>query len=331
MNVWIWGLVLLLAVSSAKWGSGKLAKPLKKLSKQWGFSKVAAASLLALVTASPEVGISTVSAIRSVSDIGLGNMLGSNIIALPLIMTTAYIASRKSFKTNGKEHQQHLENKFFALPKSSVYVLTVPYLLIVGLVAVLTIPEDWRGLQPVDGWIILAAFFIYLGQALWRGKGKGEEVDWNKKEIFLALSGVLAVVFGAYFTVRAAEHIIDYIGISLVIGGLFITSTLSTVPEVFKTWKVVSSGQPTAGSTSVIGDKAITMTLGFFPLAIVTTPISNFQIYWVNIVFVALIPAVFSLLVIYKKETGLKLKDILILNSLYILYLVIILGVIGVY
>ena len=71
MNVWIWGLVLIAAVWAAHWGAEHLAKPLKKVRKQKGFSVAAGGALVALAAASPEIGINITSAIRGVGDIGL--------------------------------------------------------------------------------------------------------------------------------------------------------------------------------------------------------------------------------------------------------------------
>lgn len=334
MNVWLWAIVLVGALWLAKWGADKMAEPLKKLRKQWGITQVAGASLLAILTASPEVGISTVSAVRNASDIGLGTLLGSNIIAIPLIMTVAYAASRKKFgrgkndeesKQLEQKHNEHLQEHLLSLSSRSATVLALPYLGIVALVAILTLPEDWRGLQPIDGWIMLGAFLLFIGQSLWRGRKEGETVEWNKKQINMAVLGAVALCAGAYFTVAAAENVIGTLGISQIIGGIFITGTLSTAPEVFKTWKIVGSGQPTAGSTSVIGDKAITLSLGLVPLALVTTPVSDFQLYWINLIFVALMPIAFSLMVLKNKHSGLKLWNVLVLDGLLLLYIFIIL------
>lgn len=331
---WLWVPVLLAGIWAAKWGADQMAAPLKKLRRQWGITQVAGASLLAILTASPEVGISTVSAIRNASDIGLGTLLGSNIIAIPLIMTVAYAASRRRFSGAGDEeeqkqlnqrHQEHLREHLLSLSDRAATVLALPYLGIIAVVAILTLPPGWRGLQPIDGWIMLGVFLVFLAQALWRGRKEGEEVEWSKKQIKLAALGAAALVAGAYFTVTAAENVISAIGISQIIGGIFITGTLSTAPEVFKTWKIVGSGQPTAGSTSVIGDKAITLSLGLVPLALVTTPINNLQLFWINLIFVALMPIVFAIMVLKNKHSGLKLWNVLLLDVLLLLYVFIIL------
>ena len=83
MSTWIWAAVLVAAVFAAEWGSDHLAEPLRRLRKQWGLSAAAGGSLIGIATASPEVGVNITSAVRDVSDIGLGAMLGSTAIGIP--------------------------------------------------------------------------------------------------------------------------------------------------------------------------------------------------------------------------------------------------------
>tara|TARA_R110000851_G_scaffold221246_4_gene374030 strand:- start:4595 stop:5593 length:999 start_codon:yes stop_codon:yes gene_type:complete len=321
MNAWLWVVVLGLAAWAAHWGADKLLTPLKMLRKQWGLTASAGAAFLAIVTASPEVAINITSAARGVSDIGLGNLLGSNIISIPLMVTIAYFASRKRFKNN-KEHQKHLDNKVLSLNKRSVSVLSLPYLGIIALVALLTLPKAWRGLQPVDGWIMLAAYAVFLAHAIIKGREKGKKVEWDKKQIWLSVAGALAIAVGAFFIVKATENIVSALSISEMVGGLFITGIMTTAPEIFKTWSVVKGGEVTAGTTSVIADNAVTMTVAFFPLALVTTPIEDFQLFWVNLAFVGLMPLLYSVFVHQSKELhGFSKWQILVFDAAYIVYL----------
>lgn len=321
MNVWLWAGVLIIAAWAAHWGADRLLLPLKLLRKQWGLTASAGAAFLAIVTASPEVAINITSAARGVSDIGLGNLLGSNIISIPLITTIAYLASRRQFKNN-QQHQKHLEENTLALNKRSVVVLSLPYLGIVALVALLTLPEGWRGLQPVDGWIMVGAYAAFLAHAIIRGRKEGEKVNWDKKDIALSAAGAAAIAAGAFFIVKATENIVSALGISQIIGGLFITGTMVTLPEIFKTWSVVKGGEVTAGTTSVIADNAITMSMAFFPLALVNTPVEDFQLYWVNLAFVGLMPLLYSVFVHQSKsQHGFSRWQILVFDAAYILYI----------
>jgi cation:H+ antiporter len=323
MNIWSWVLVLGLAAWAAHWGADRLLTPLKLLRKQWGLTASAGAAFLALVTASPEVAINITSAARDVSDIGLGNLLGSNIISIPLMVTIAYFASRKQFKNN-KEHQEHLDKNILALNKRSVSVLSLPYLGIIALVAILTLPKPWRGLQPVDGWIMLVAYAAFLTHAIIKGKEKGKKVEWNKKQVWLSIAGAFAIAVGAFFIVKATENVVSALNISEIVGGLFITGLMTTAPEIFKTWSVVKGGEVTAGTTSVIADNAVTMTVAFFPLALVTTPIEDFELFWVNLAFVGLMPLLYTLFVHQSKGLhGFAKWQIIVFDATYIAYLLV--------
>lgn len=329
--VFLWVIVLFGAVLAAHWGADHLAEPLKKLRRQWGLTEAAGAAFVALATASPEFGTNAVSAVRGLSDIGLGNLLGSNIISVPAIVTTAYIASQwgsgnsnnqSSVNRTSSTSNRRRKRWVMRVKREALTVQALPYLAVIILAALLTMPKPWRGLQPVDGWIMLAAYFAYLAQAILRKRQKGKKVEWTKKEVTLALAGIAVLSLGAYLTVTATENIVSALGISELIGGLFITSTMSIAPEVFSTWSLAKSGQITAAVTGVIADNTVTMTLAFFPLALVTLPVENFLLYSVNLGFVALLGAVYAALIKFgSEEQSFELWEVLVLNAVYFVYL----------
>ena len=314
MPIILWSLVLIASVLAAHWGSNQLAEPLEKLRRQWGLSEAAGAAFVALATASPEIGTNTAAAMRGLSDIGLGNLLGSNIISVPAIVTVAYLASR-----NKEQKIHHLEVK-----EEALNVQAIPYILIIALAAVLTVPPAWRGLQPIDGWIMLGAYFVYLAQAILRERQSGKKVRWQKDEILIAVAGALSLAIAAYFIVTATERLVSLLGISQIIGGLFITSTLSIAPEVFATWNVAKSGQVTAATTSVIADNTATMTLALFPLALVSLQIQDIRLFAVNLIFVALLAIVYAAFIKWgKKKNSFEFGEVLSLIGIYLVYIAI--------
>lgn len=299
-SLFIWVPVLLAAVWAAHWGAERLSDPLKKLRRQWGISAAAGGALLGITAASPEIGINVTSAIRGVGDIGLGAMLGSNIVAIPIMMATAYFATRKR-QLGGERgggghegHAEHLREHRVAVDPGAVTVQALPYLGIIAVFALLTLPAPWRGLQPIDGWILLLAYLAYLAQALLRGRQEPGEVEWKGREKWMAAAGVGAIAVGAFFTVFATEKIVSSLGIPRIIGGLFITAPIAALPEVFATRSIARSGQVSSAVTSVIGDHAVTMTLAFVPLTIIGTQAENFRLFWVSLAFVALMPTLYA-------------------------------------
>ena len=321
MSTWIWAAVLVAAVFAAEWGSDHLAEPLRRLRKQWGLSAAAGGSLIGIATASPEVGVNITSAVRDVSDIGLGAMLGSTAIGIPALVSVGYLATRKRDIPDDPGHQRHLREHLLRVDPSAVTVQALPYLGILALAAVLILPSPWQGLQPIDGWILFAAYIAYAGQAFLRGRGEAEQVEWSRKGIWLAVAGVGVLAFGPYFTVISTQNLVKAFGISSIIGGLFITAPLAALPEIFASWKLSRSGQITPALTNIIGDHAVTMTVGFLPLALVGTPIDNFRLVWVSFVFVGLMPLLYAAFIRWGgPEPGFRRWQVLTLLGTYFVY-----------
>lgn len=338
MTTWLWAAVLVASAVTTHWGAEQLANPLHKLTRRWGLSAAAGGALIALVTAGSEIGINTTSALRGVSDIGLGMSLGSNVIAIPLTVIVVYLATRtKSLGKDGQEgsgedtkeatetsgqHQQHLGLHLLRVERKAVTVLTLPYLLLLALLALLTLPEPWRGLQPVDALLLLLGYGAYLAQAVLRGRGEGEKEGWSRREKVRAVVGIVVLGVGAYFVTRSSENIASALGLSNIVTGLFITATVTALPELFGAWSVARSGQVTAATTSVIGDHAVTLAVALVPLALVTLPIQNLQLYTVNLVFVALIPTLYAALIHWGSDQhGFKRWQVAALGGTYLVYL----------
>jgi cation:H+ antiporter len=340
MSPWLWVLVLVAAVWAAHWGAEHVAAPLKKLRRQWGISAAAGGALIGIASASPEIGINTTSALRGVSGIGLGASLGVNILAIPLVITIAYWASRTERLGAGEggsaeadesgesrsAHHRHLEEGLLRIRREAVTVHALPYLAILGVLAVLTLPARWRGLQPVDGWILLGAYAAYLAQALLRGRETGEDVKWTRKEIGLAVGGVAVLAFGTYLTVMATEHLVSAIGIPDIVGGLFITAPMAAMPETFAAWSVTRSGQVTTATTAVVSDKVVTLSLALLPLALISAPITDFRLFWVSLAFVFLVPVAYAAFVHWgSEEHGFTLWQVVAFDAVYVAYVAVLL------
>ena len=114
------------------------------------------------------------------------------------------------------------------------------------------------------------------------------------------------------------RKIVSSLGISKIIGGLFITAPVAALPEVFATWYITRSGQVTSGVTSVLGDHVVTMTLAFIPLTIIGMPIENLQLFWVTLTFVAIMPALYAAFIWWGgRESGFSRWQVFMLPIVY--------------
>lgn len=146
-------------------GGEQLSEPLKAVRRRYGLAPAAGGVLVALASASSDVAVNTVSAVKGVGQIGLGNLLGSNVVSIPLVVTAAYLATRKRQLGGGDDggqggdrgHSRHVAQDVMRLTSGSVTAVALPYLALVALFAVLTAVPAWRGLQPIDGALMVGA------------------------------------------------------------------------------------------------------------------------------------------------------------------------------
>lgn len=324
---WLWLPALVAGAFAAHWGAEQLAAPLKAVRKKYGLAAAAGGVLVALASASSDVAVNTVSAVQGVGQIGLGNLLGSNVVSIPVVVTAAYLASRKpdlgaSSGGEGGEHGQHVDQGLMRIEPGSVKVVALPYLALVLLFAVLTAVPAWQGLQPVDGVILVVGYLVFLGQAVLRGRGQGESVTWSRKQTALSVGGLVVLAIGSVVIVTATQRIADALGLEPLVAGLFLTATLTALPAAFATWAVTRSGQVTSGVSSPFGDNTVALTLGALPLAIVGLPVQNVPLFLTVLAFVALMPAVYAALVHLGRGQGLQGKQVLVLSGVLVAYAV---------
>ena len=323
---WLWGVALVVAAFAAHWGAEQLSAPLKAVRQKYGLAAAAGGVLVALASASSDIAVNTVSAIQGVGQIGLGNLLGSNVVSIPFVVTAAYVASRKRQLGDGQDgpagdrHARDVEQGFMRIESGSVKVVALPYLALVLLFAVLTAVPAWRGLQLIDGILLVVGYLLFLGQAVLRGRGQGQPVQWSGKQTALAVAGLVVLAIGSVVIVTATQRIATAFGLQPLVAGLFLTATLTALPAAFTTWAVTRSGQVTSGVSSPFGDNTVALTLGALPLAIVGLPVQNYPLYLTVLVFVALMPAVYAALVHRGQQHGLQGKQVLVLLALLVGY-----------
>jgi cation:H+ antiporter len=322
----LWGAVLLAGIAAIQWGAQRLTELLNVLRQRFGLAETACGALLAVGTASPEISINIVSVAFGWPGIGLGTALGSNVPALPLMMTIGYVSMRWHAARNhrrGKPPPVPFGSGEVALElkSRSVFVQALPYLGMIVLVAVLTLPPAWAGLQPIDAVILLAAAIAYMAQALLRKRGEPDPRRAVGKPLIVALLGVVVIGIGAVAAVQATNVLGETLGISPLVAGLFITGLLCALPESAAAWPLAHDGRATTTASTTIADGTLSISLAFVPLALASTPIGDTALYAVNLV------AIFVLVLLYvfvnrRKPSGYATGgEVLLMDVAYAIYL----------
>lgn len=289
----LWFGLILTGIGAMQWGSQRACALLGELRKHWGVAESGGGALIGLATASPEISVNIASVILGWPDIGLGTALGSNVPALPLVFVIAYLSTRWH---RPKLLEERRDDPASIPPPSplpqvkeqAVWLQVLPYLLVVLLLAGLTLPPGWRGLQPVDGLILALACGAYLVRAL---KAPGERVvcDAPGRKVLAAVPGFAAIAAGALVAVLASRRVNEALGISDLVGGLFITGLLCALPESFSAWRLSRAGRATSAVSAAVADGIYSLTLAMLPLCLVGAAVGNVALYALNLGFLGVV------------------------------------------
>lgn len=187
-------------------------------------------TIVAMGTSAPETAISLTASFHGSADLAVGNIIGSNIMNVLVILgITAIITPLAVQKCTVK----------YEMPFVILISLIFPILgLGLGLTKGLNAPDGV--LSRIDGIILLllfAAYLTYLFVMVKKGEVESEEVPDGKnmswlKLLFLLVVGLALVVLGSNYTINSATKLAKMFGMSERFIGLTIVALGTSLPEL---------------------------------------------------------------------------------------------------
>jgi len=206
-------------------GADYLVEGSSALAKRMGVSDlVIGLTLVAFGTSAPELIVNIFASIKGASDVAFGNILGSNIANLLLILGVSAVIFPLTI---------HKSNTWKAIPLSFVAAMTVFLLANDALIDGM----DFSILTRSDGFILMIFFAIFMYYTFGLAKEeKDNGVHVHKFSIPIALlmtfGGLGALIFGGKWVVDGAVVIARNIGISESLIGLTIVAVGTSLPEL---------------------------------------------------------------------------------------------------
>lgn len=196
------------------------------------------AFILAFATSIPELTVGVVAAIEGKTPLVLGNVLGSNIADLTIVIGGAAIVGG-GIRVIGDFLRKDLFLTFLAG--------SMPLLLLLD-----------NRLTRIDGIVLLAVYIVYVITVLTK-KGKdigGKQIEQSSfKRILYRISrskpnekigqfllGILLLLFSSHMIVQLAERIADGFNIPILLVGLFLVAIGTSLPELAFELRAVKSG-----------------------------------------------------------------------------------------
>ena len=189
-------------------------------------------TIVAMGTSAPEAAVSIAASLKGSADITIGNVVGSNILNILVILGCASVITP------------------LLLARSTARI-EIPY------VIAITVLLFWQGrdgvISFVDGLTLCVGFVIYLAY-LYRmavnsaptEEERAEEEMSVGKCVVWTLGGLAVIIVGSNVTVNAATAIAVFMGLSERIIGLTIVALGTSLPELFTSVTAARKGNAEA-------------------------------------------------------------------------------------
>ena len=202
-----------------------------------------------LTTSLPELLIAIQSAIKKINTLSLGNLLGSNITDMSLILGISLLLILFKKEQKFQEISFHLTSKEFL---ATILVSFTPF--------ILTLNGYFGRIESI---VTLTIFFLYFYFLYKENKIKVEtkSESINFRQFFLSL---LAVIFScflitvlSYLIVNESAIILNKLNISTIGFGALILSLGTTLPEMIFSFQTLKKGLPDFVIGNLVGSVAI--------------------------------------------------------------------------
>ena len=263
-------------------------------------------TIVAMGTSAPEAAVSITSALKGNEGITVGNVVGSNIMNILLILGIASVIVP------------------LAVQKST-RMIEIPYMIaITVLFGVLGYTGEM--VTRVEGGILWIAFLIYLGYLLWMAKKGKEDNEPDEKQkslpvqLLMILVGLICIVLGSDFVVDGATEIAKVIGISERIIGLTIVAFGTSLPELVTSIAAARRGNADIAIGNIVGSNVFNILFVAGTSALISPIV--FESKFVLDTAVATATAVLLLVCVCNKEGKLKRSGGIIMLAAYSVYFV---------
>lgn len=223
-------------------------------------SMVVGLTIVALGTSAPEAAVSIKAAFAGSADMSVGNVLGSNILNILIILGISSI--------------------FAALPiKKNTMRIDIPIVMIVTIILFVMGYFD-GSLSRFDGAILclcLIIFIVYLVITAKKGKADDSIVLTDKdkiwKLILFILIGLAMIVLGSELAVNSASYIAKAFGMSERLISLTIVAFGTSLPELVTSCTAAKKGQTDIAIGNIVGSNILNI-LFVLGISALITPVA---------------------------------------------------------
>ena len=282
-----------------------------KIADRFGIPQlVIGLTIVAMGTSLPEAAVSISAAVQGSAEITIGNVLGSNVLNVLIILGLTSVV------------------RTISVQKSTVYY-EIPFVIIVTavLAGVGLMDNQVSRLEGGLLWVFFIAYMLYLLRMAKNGAPMEEVPEAGKNEsllklIFFVVFGAAIIVWGSDITVDAATKIATAFGMSERFIGLTIVALGTSLPELVTSVTAAIKGKADIAVGNIVGSNIFNILFVVGTTALIT-PVTYVSGFMVDSI-VAIASAVLLLLCVIKGKKLTRTGGIIMLvgYAAYFVYLI---------
>ncbi len=214
---------------------------------------VVGVTIVAFGTSLPELLVSIISSFQNHNDLALGNIVGSNISNIGLVLASASFIFHYTLRSNIEPEDDTNKDS---------YVMLVAALLLIFFA------QD-NLISFSEGLVFFILYILYLVSLYFRSSKPVEsESEMNTSYPFL-VGGLVSMLFGAQITINSAVDIASQLGVSEIVIGLTVVAIGTSLPELAGTVSAARLGHKEIAIGNVIGSNIANIFLVMGVLAMI--------------------------------------------------------------
>lgn len=269
-------LLLILGLMLILLGANWLVDGSTSIARKTGMSEfVIGLTIVGIGTSTPEMVVSFIAAFQGQSELALGNVIGSNIFNILMILGVTTLISPITMSK---------DNRVKDIPLN--ILVTGGLMLIWLLHSVLGVGAN--EISRLEGGLMLAAFAFYLWMMFRSGSGAEETGQAEETKTFpnwlavlMILGGLGGLIIGGRFFVNSATAIAQYLNLSEKFIAITIMAAGTSLPELATCIVAARKGRNQMALGNVIGSNIANILLIVGGAALIS-PLSLASIAWVD-------------------------------------------------
>lgn len=270
-------------------------------------------TIVSIGTSMPELFVSITSALEGHSDMAIGNIIGSNLSNLLLILGLSAIIKPIIFQK---------ETRYYEIPMCLFFTIIL-----------MIFCNSQNKISRIEATILLILFCTFLGYTIFMGKKESKnnlieiDVKENKKNstiknIILIILGVVGLKIGGDLTVNNTVNVANYFNISEKIISLTILAVGTSLPELVTSVMAAIKGNSDIAIGNIIGSNIFNILL-IIGMSAVINPITYNVTYNFDLSILLLSTVILAIFPFIPPKEKMSRANGFVYFLMYVIYLVI--------